>query len=374
MKDTMALIFAYQKDEPMKALTQKRSLSSVPYGGRYRIIDFALSNAVNSGITKVGIITRSHYQSLMDHVGSGKEWDLNRKRDGLFVLPPFSHMEGYQQGVYRGKMEALMNAEAFIRRSNHEYVILSTADSICNMTYNEALEFHKKKGADITILYKRGRYERENNEDSSCFIHVDENDRVTDVAVNPVVDRECLSMGQIIIGKTLLETLIWECNSYNAYSLHKDVLQKKIHDLKIYGYEYTGHYVRIDSIASYFQANMELLKDEVRNALFYQDHKIYTKIRDEIPTLYCREAQVKNSLVADGCIIEGTVENSIISRGVRIRKGAVVKNSIIMQSCEIQSGCQLDYTIADKDVVIRENRKLFGYEMYPMVLSKGSVV
>ena len=143
MKDTMALIFAYQNDEPMKALTQKRSLSSVPYGGRYRIIDFALSNIVNSGITKVGIITRSHYQSLMDHLGSGKEWDLNRKRDGLFVLPPFSHMEGYQHGVYRGKMEALMNAEALIRRSNHEYVILSTADSVCNMTFNDALEYHK---------------------------------------------------------------------------------------------------------------------------------------------------------------------------------------------------------------------------------------
>ncbi len=374
MKDTMALIFAYQNDEPMKALTQKRSLSSVPYGGRYRIIDFALSNIVNSGITKVGIITRSHYQSLMDHLGSGKEWDLNRKRDGLFVLPPFSHMEGYQHGVYRGKMEALMNAEALIRRSNHEYVILSTADSVCNMTFNDALEYHKQKNADITIIYKRGKFERESNEDNSCFIQVDADGRVTDVAVNPVVERERLSMGQIIIGKALLETLIWECNSYNAYSLHQDVLQKKVKDLRIYGYEYTGHYVRINSIASYFQANMALLKDEVREAIFYQDNKIYTKIRDEVPTLYCRDSEVRNSLVADGCIIEGTVENSIISRGVRIRKGAVVRNSIIMQSCEIQSGCQLDYTVADKDVVIRENRKLFGYEMYPMVLAKGSVV
>ena len=330
MKDTMALIFAYQNDEPMKALTQKRSLSSVPYGGRYRIIDFALSNIVNSGITKVGIITRSHYQSLMDHLGSGKEWDLNRKRDGLFVLPPFSHMEGYQHGVYRGKMEALMNAEALIRRSNHEYVILSTADSVCNMTFNDALEYHKQKNADITIIYKRGKFERESNEDNSCFIQVDADGRVTDVAVNPVVERERLSMGQIIIGKALLETLIWECNSYNAYSLHQDVLQKKVKDLRIYGYEYTGHYVRINSIASYFQANMALLKDEVREAIFYQDNKIYTKIRDEVPTLYCRDSEVRNSLVADGCIIEGTVENSIISRGVRIRKGAVVRNSIIM--------------------------------------------
>ena len=369
MKDTLGLIFAYQREELMKTLTQKRALSSIPFGGRYRIVDFALSNMVNSGITKVGVITRNSYQSLMDHLGSGKEWDLNRKNDGLYLLPPFNQSEGY-----RGKMEALLNANDFIRKSNCEYVVLATADNICNMTFDEALEYHKAKEADITIIYKNGQFERQDENEDSTFITTNEDGRVVDVAVNPIVGRENLSMGTIIIGKALLETLIRECASHNMYSFHRDVLQKRVNDLKIYGYEYSGFYAKIDSIASYFEANMDLLNEDICEALFYQNEQIFTKIRDEVPTLYQNGASVKNSLVADGCVIEGEVENCIIFRGVRIRKGAVVKNSIIMQDCEIQANSQLEYTITDKDVVIRENRKLFGYKLYPMVLAKGSVV
>ena len=242
------------------------------------------------------------------------------------------------------------------------------------MTFDEALEYHKAKEADITIIYKNGQFERQDENEDSTFITTNEEGRVVDVAVNPIVGRENLSMGTIIIGKALLETLIRECASHNMYSFHRDVLQKRVNDLKIYGYEYSGFYAKIDSIASYFEANMDLLSEDIREALFYQNEQIFTKIRDEVPTLYQSGASVKNSLVADGCVIEGEVENCIIFRGVRIRKGAVVKNSIIMQDCEIQANSQLEYTITDKDVVIRENRKLFGYKLYPMVLAKGSVV
>lgn len=370
MKDTMGLIFAYQNDEMMKALTQERALSSIPFGGRYRIVDFALSNMVNSGITKVGIITRNNYSSLMDHLRSGREWDLSRKKDGLYMLPPFSQSEG----VYRGKMEALINASNFIRKSNCEYIILSTADCVCNMVFDDVLEYHKEKGADITIVYKPGHFERHDEHEESYFIQTDENSRVTDVAFNPSVGRENLSMGQIIIGKTLLESLIRECASHNMPSFHRDVLQKRVNDLRIFAYKYDDYYAHIDSIASYFEASMDMLNEDIRKALFYGPHQIFTKIHDEVPTRYQGNSNVKNSLIADGCIIEGEVENSIIFRGVRIRKGASVKNSIIMQSCEIQSNSQLEYAIIDKDVVIRENRKLFGYKLYPMVLSKGSVV
>ncbi len=370
MKNTMGLIFAYQNDELMRELTQKRALSSIPFGGRYRIVDFALSNMVNSGITQVGIITRNNYQSLMDHLGSGKEWDLSRKNGGLYMLPPFSQSEG----SYRGEMEALGNADAFIRKSNYKYIMIASADSVCNMNFDDALNYHIEKDADITIIYKKGKFERQNEHENNCFIQCDADGRVIDVAVNPLVGRDNLSMDQIIIGKSLLETLIRECASHNMYSFHRDVLQKRVNDLKIYGYEYTGYYAKIESIASYFQASMDLLNESIRQALFYQPRQIFTKIRDEVPTLYQNGSDVKNSLVADGCVIEGEVENSIIFRGVRIRKGAVVKNSIIMQACEIQSNSQLEYAIIDKDVVIRENRKLFGYKLYPMVLAKGSVV
>ena len=372
MKDTLGLIFAYQNDELMKSLTQKRALSSIPFGGRYRVVDFALSNLVNSGVTKVGIITRNNYQSLMDHLGNGKEWDLSRKNGGMYILPPFAQNSGY-----RGKMEALRNAENFIRKSTEEYVILSSADVIFDMTYDDALRFHKEKGADITLIYKRGVVKQyDGGAGSGCIIETDENERVTDVAVNPVIGSEVVKRGleQIIIGRSLLESLINECTSHNMYSLHRDVLQRHLNDLKIYGYEYDGYCAKIDSIASYYAANMDLLDGDIRAALFYKEDQIFTKIRDEAPTLYTPTAEVTNSLVADGCIIEGTVENSIIFRGVHVRKGAVVKNSIIMQDCEIQEKSELQYAITDKDVVIRENRKLFGYNLYPMVLAKGSVV
>ena len=355
MKDTLGLIFAYQREELMKALTQKRALSSIPFGGRYRIVDFALSNMVNSGITKVGVITRNSYQSLMDHLGSGKEWDLNRKNDGLYLLPPFNQSEGY-----RGKMEALLNANDFIRKSNCEYVVLATADNICNMTYDEALEYHKAKEADITIIYKNGQFERQDENEDSTFITTNEDGRVVDVAVNPIVGRENLSMGTIIIGKALLETLIRECASHNMYSFHRDVLQKRVNDLKIYGYEYSGFYAKIDSIASYFEANMDLLNEDICEALFYQNEQIFTKIRDEVPTLYQNGASVKNSLVADGCVIEGEVENCIIGRGVTISKGCKIKDSIILPETFVGEDTVIKHAVVDKKVIIQNVKQIVG--------------
>ena len=374
MLDTMGLIFTYKYEEDLKTLTQVRSISSIPFGGRYRIIDFLLSSMVNSGITKIGMITKNNYQSLMDHVGSGKEWDLSRKRDGLYILPPFSHGDSFNYGAnYRGRMEALANTMSFIRRSNSEYVLLSDADIICNMTFDKMLEFHKEKDADITLLYKNGRFTDESY-NQFCFLAMDKDHRVTDVAINPAKDRKNLCIGTAIIRKSLLESLIQECQSHNLYSFRRDVLQANVKDLKIYGYECKAYMDLITSVSSYFDANMDLLNEDVRKGLFDSQNQIFTKIRDEVPSVYRNGSKVSNSLIADGCIIEGTVENSIIFRGVRIRKGAVVSNSIIMQDCEIQSSSQLNYVISDKDVVIRENRKLFGYQKYPTVLSKGSVV
>jgi len=376
MKNVMGLVFAYQNDEQMKVLTQIRALSSIPFGGRYRIVDFALSNLVNSGITKVGIITRNNYQSLLDHLGSGKEWDLNRKNGGMYLLPPFQ--QSFNGVGYRGKMEALLNAVSFISKSDADTVIVSAADCIFNMSFRDALKYHEEKGADITVIYHKAELEHKDNGETGSVFTMDADGRVTDVAINPnpefMKGEVDLGISQIIIGRTLLETLVNECAAHNLYSLHRDVLQRRVNDLKIYGYEYTGYCAKIDSIASYYQANMDLLNPEIRKALFYQERQIFTKIRDEAPSVYRNGSVIHNSLVADGCVIEGTVENSIIFRGVRIHKGAVIRNSIVMQDCEIQSGSQLEYTIIDKDVVIRENRKLFGYELYPMVLAKGSVV
>lgn len=374
MKDTMGLLFAYQKDEQMQTLTQKRALCSIPFGGRYRVVDFALSNMVNSGITKVGIVTRNNYQSLLDHLGSGKEWDLNRKNGGMFLLPP--HSQSMDYGIdYRGKMEALQNAVNFIRKSDSKYVFLGNTDAIFNMNYEEALEMHIEKGADITTFYRKKKFVPTSGPETGAVYEIGRGGRVKDVAINPDPTGEManLGMGHHIIGKDLLETLISECASHNLYSFHRDVLQRRVNDLKIFAYEYKGYYEKVDSVDAYFEANMDLLSEKVREELF-QKQQIFTKIRDEAPTLYHDGASVKNSLIADGCNIEGTVENSIIFRGVHIRKGAVITNSIIMQDVEVQEKSELSYVIIDKDAVIRDGRRLFGYDKYPLVIGKGSVV
>ncbi len=373
MKNTMAIVFAYKNDDQLKALTQKRAVSSLPIAGRYRIIDFSLSNLVNSGINKVAVITRNNYQSLMDHLGSGKEWELSRRRDGLFIIPPFSQSEHVTSSATRGRMEALAGASTFIRRSTNDFVVLSDSDTVFNMTYDDLLEYHIAKGADITMIYKHGDFRPEPSEES-CYIELNGDGRVTDVAIDPAVGTSNKSVGVFIMKKTMLESLVHDCASHNLYSFRRDVLQRRLNDLRIYGYEYQGYVATISTIASYFKANMDLLDEKVRRDLFYKPSMIATKVRDEVPTIYRNGSSVKNALVADGCIIEGLVENSIIFRGVRVRRGAAVSNSIIMQDCEIQANSQLNYVITDKDVVIRENRKLFGFELFPMVLSKGSVV
>lgn len=374
MKNTLGIIFTYKYEEDLKALTQLRSIASIPFGGRYRIVDFILSSMVNSGITKIGMITRTNYSSLMDHVGSGKEWDLARKKGGLYILPPFSNPASVNYGAnYRGRMEALANITNFIRRSSEEYVLMTDADMITNMTFDDMLQQHIEKGADITLLYKKGNFTNESYS-QFCFLSLDEDEKVTDVTINPATDRNNLAVGTVILKKSLLESLIQQCSSHNLYGFRRDVLQAHLNDLKIYGFECKNYFSIITSISSYFDSNMELLKDDVRRDLFVDNNSIYTKIRDEVPTEYRNDSQVSNSLIADGCIIEGTVENSILSRGVHVRKGAVVQNSILMQDTEIQTGSQINYVIADKDVVIRQNRKLFGYQKFPTVLSKGSLV
>lgn len=374
MKNTLGIVFTYKYEEDLKTLTQLRSISSIPFGGRYRIVDFMLSSMVNSGVTKIGMITQNNYSSLMDHLGSGKEWDLSRKRDGLYILPPFSSANSISLGAnYRGRMEALANTMSFIRRSTEEYVLMTDADVICNMTFDDMLDYHIAKEADITLLYKEGSFSNESY-NQFCFLATDEDGKVTDVTINPAKNRNKLCVGTLIIRKSLLESLVQECQSHNLYSFRRDVLQANLKDLKVYGYKCDEYFEPITSISSYYDTNMSLLDEKVREQLFGGDYSIYTKIRDEVPTVYRNTSEVSNSLIADGCVIEGKVENCIIFRGVHIHKNTVVSNSIIMQDTEIQSGCQINYVISDKDVVIRQNRKLFGYQKYPTVLPKSSVV
>ena len=370
-KNTLGIVFSNMHDETLGELTERRTTGSIPFGGRYRLIDFTLSNMVNSGISEVGIITKSNYQSLMDHLGSGRDWDLARKRGGLCILPPFGHSA---TGMYRGRLEAIVGIMSYIKHSNAQYVVMSDSDTVANIDFSDLLDQHMKTGADITLVYKRERLNNDYPKDTTVF-SLDENNMVSDVLVNPFVDGEQnIYINIAVMSKELLEKLANEGMSRNNTSFVNFVLQGKSSSLKIMGYHFDKYSSEITSMKAYFKTSMELLNEDVRMQLFPKDRPVYTKVRDEVPVKYGLSSKVKNSLIADGCIIDGTVENSIIFRGVKIEKGAVVKNSIIMQSGIIGENSKLDYVVTDKDVIVNHERHLSGSQMYPVFISKGSRV
>lgn len=372
MKDALGIVYAAEDDVEFRELTKKRSVAAVPFGGRYRLIDFVLSNMVNSGITNIGIITQNNYGSLIDHIGTGKEWDLNRKREGLYILSPYAIHDS--PGWYKGSIDALHSVMGFIRKSNQKYVIFSGTHMLCNMTYNDAERFHIDSGADITIIYKEEEVKKDRLR-KYTLIQTDEDGRIWDMEVHPTVPKSNkISMKMYIIEKNLLEYLIEEAVARGYNDFVRDIILRKLDRLKIYGYPFKGYLARIDSITTYYKYNMELLNPDIRNELFNKSGLIYTKVKDEVPAKYSEDAAVQNCLVADGCVIEGEVENCVLFRGVRIYKGAKIKNSIIMQDVEIQENVVLDHVILDKNVVIKRGRTLIGQENFPVVISKGEVI
>ncbi len=371
MSNVLGLIFANMHDSTISDLTKLRTMGSVPFGARYRLIDFTLSNMVNSGINTVGVITKANYQSLIDHIGSGAEWDLSRKTGGLHILPPYGHING---GLYRGRLEALAGVLDFIRHNDAEYVLISDTDVIANIDLKRVLENHERTDADITVIYAKTVCDAERAR-TKTILSGNDTGKVYDVLVRPEISGEHnVSLNMFLMKKEFLQKLIIDKAGKNLYSFEVDVLQHMLGELNIYGYKFDGYNAQIDCIKTYFAANMELMNPHVRKELFIGDSPIYTKVRDEAPAKYGLDSECKNSIVADGCIIEGKVENSVLFRGVKIGKNAVVKNCILMQDTVVGEKCEMNYVITDKDVMIGNYRSIGGTETYPIFVGKGASV
>ncbi len=333
--NVLGIIYASTYDQSLPELTNMRTMGSVPFGGRYRLIDFPLSNMVNSGISKVGVITKSNYRSLMDHLGTGKPWDLSRKREGMFILPPFNSAED-SGGLFANRIDALIGCTSFISSSTNEYVLLCDCNTICNIDLNLLFDAHEQSGADITAAYCHGTVPALSN---TMTFDLDSDGRIKEIAISSTGGAE---------------------GNYGA--------------LKICGYKTEGFVVTLDSLKSFYDANMALLDLGNRSELFCRERPVYTKVRDEVPAIYGLGADVKNSLIADGCKIEGKVENSILFRGVTIGKDAVVKNSIVMQGAYVGSGATLNSVIMDKISIIKPDKSLCGTDTFPVYVGKGIVV
>lgn len=373
--DMLGLIFAENPEAGLGELTGKRSLAAVPFGGRYRIIDFILSSMVNSKIINVGITTSYNYQSLSDHLGTGKAWDLDRKHNGLFIHPPTKIRETGSEKP--GGIDILHDVRKYLVRSSQEYVAVADCNTICNMDFSDALQCHIDNEADITLIYHREGEIPQSNLKRQILLDVDEDGVVKDIHVYPTKQKTNLSyMHRFIIRKDLLIDLVDDAHSHGKHIISKDIFLANLSRLKICAYEYEGIQLKIDDIKTFFDANLQLLEREIREELFglKTEMPIYTKVKDTIPTKYGKNADVSGSIIADGCVIEGTVKNCILFRGVHIGKGASVENCIIMQNSDIRENCMMANVIFDKEVVLRSGKKLIGQETYPMVIGKGAVI
>lgn len=371
MGNVLGLVFANMHDTTLGDMTKNRTMGSVMFGGRYRLIDFPLSNMVNSGISEVGVITKSNYQSLLDHLGSAREWDLARKKGGLYILPPFGNVEST---LYRGRIEALYGAMSFIKHSRAKYVILSDCDVVTNIDYKPIVAAHVESGADITAVAHTGVYSSEDIKTSTVF-NVDADKNVTSVLINPDISGTCTtSLNVFVMSMDFLIETVNDAMARGNVSFERNILQEKCRELKIKIYEYDNYFSKLNSPESYFKSNMALLEPENARKLFVPKRSIYTKVSDNAPVKYDLDSKVSNSLIADGCIIEGEVENSVLFRGVKVGKGAKVKNCILMQGTVVGDNAELNYLITDKNVSICENHILTSSPQYPMYVGKGASV
>lgn len=372
MNEMMGIINLSASTDKLKNLTEIRTIGSIPIVGRYRVIDFTLSNMVNSGISNVAICTQGKARSLYDHLGSGKYWDLDRKKDGLFYFhPEASSIDIVQK---KGDIELFNGMLGYIKSASQPYVLMSRSYMIANVDFGDVLENHKKSDADITIIYKRMNNNVRRFIDCDT-VNIDENDDILSIGKNLGKKKYYnVSMETYLVKRELLVEMIEESIHQGDVDFLKQAIFKQLGQLKIKGFAFDGYLACVNSIQNYYKTNMDFLKPDVQKELFHSDNLIYTKIKDEPSTFYADDSYTSNSLVSSGCIIEGVVENSILSRGVHVKKGAIVRNSVVMQNAIINETANINYMILDKNVEISAKRVFNGDTDHPFVIAKNSKV
>ena len=369
MNGLHGIIFSYEKRNNLRELGEIRSAASIPFGGRYRVVDFALSNLVNAGVTDVGVVLNGRYQSMLDHLGTGKVWDLSRKRGGLRVLPPFNYQKDWGVMPFRGKIEALAGVRTYLDTIRQDYVALMDGDLVVNLPLADIFEEHVKSGTDVTVVCGNDSFATEDG----TYFEKNSEGRITEVLYNLHTPRGYRGLEVYILSTQLLKDLVDECAAKDQFSWRKE-LQTRKDSLYLRSYIWSGFAAQIRSVQEYYDRSMQLLNPAIRAELFCPERPIRAKGADKSSTYLGPEGKCVNSLVAEGCRIEGTVENSILFPGVVVEAGAVVRNCVLFKETVVRRDAQLSYIIADKDVEVLSNRTLMGHATYPIVLAKGSKV
>ena len=366
----LGLILAGDKGKALNKLTRKRASAAMPVGGKYRAIDFTLSNMVRSGVRKVGVITQYDPRSLMDHLGSGREWDLDRKHGGLYILQPYADEKNMYW--YKGTADAIFQNMTILKRGGEDYVLIGSGDHIFNVDFTALYDYHLISMADITIMTKSIE-----GYDPTMYgtIKIDEEGRITQIkekSEKPAGD--AINLGIYFMNKKLLMDLLYATVPSEKYDFLRDLIIPNLKVLRVMSYKFTGYWENIKkSVLQYKKINMDMLNPNVSNELFYGNGKIFTKLKDMAPPKITSTGSIENSIVADGSIISGTVRNSVIFRNVRVKSGALVEDSMVMEGSIVEEGAKISNCILDKNVTIRSERAFKGYEE-PLVFEKWQVV
>lgn len=364
----MGIINLDENEDNIRELTVKRPLASVPIGGRYRIIDFILSNMTNSGIENIGIFTKMESRSLINHISNGRPWDLNRKIEGLRVFnfanrsPNFDDVCSFSKNML------------FFKKSKEEYIIIAPSYMVCNINLDRAMKYHVESNNDITIIYK------EVDDADKNFIHcevlnINNDDRVVSVGRNIGINKRAnICMEMYMMSKRIFMDIVNECVSIGSYKKVKQHIYNCLDDLNVGTFRFKGYLSCVNSIKAYYKTSMDLLNHNVMKELFSSGRPIYTKTNDEIPSKYSQSSDVKNSIIGNGCIIDGKVRNSIISRRVVISKNSVIENCVILQNSNIDENVSLNYVILDKNAYIKNGRQLKGDEELPIVIENQDII
>jgi len=350
-----------------------RTLSAARFSGRYRLVDFMLSNMVNSKVYTIGMILNSHYQSLISHIGMGKDWDLARKSGGVTFFPPYYADD--RRSVNNELDGPLQRAAEYLAEIKSEFVILADSSIVYNMDYRKAFESHKKSGADVTAIYTKKKISPGERENTVAF-NISEEGRVTKVDLAPPnADNINVSLGAYIMNKRHFIQLTAGEKNCGMLRFSRVLLADALERLNVASYEFKGYSAHICSVETFFHYNLDVLDINNRNSLFdFEGRQIFTNRRDSLPVKYGKNADIKNSIVADGCQIDGTVINSTICRNVKIAAGAVIKNCVLQDDTIVDKNATLDCIITDNSVVISENRSMMGYRTYPVYIERGRVI
>lgn len=363
MRELMGIINLEHERDVLSELTYYRCGAAVPFAGRYRLIDFVMSNMMHAGIEDIALFVRRKYRSLMDHLGEGRPWDMHRKRGGLFILPADWNDEA---DVSAGELRHIYNNLDFFERGAAKFIVHSGSQHISTVDLNEVYEYHLEQGADVTLVYTRVNEPRE--EHRSCTrLDIDEDGMVTDIHYEHKHDAVYMEM--FVMEKSRFLEMADHCIAHGGNHFFRDAIMRNRHKLNIAGYEYLGYHAVINSLESYYRTSMNLLNPKTFDSLF-RKQAVHTKIKYEVPAKYLNSADVSNALVANGCQIDGEVKNSILFRGVQVKRGASIHNSIIMQKCVIGENVRLENVILDKDVIISRDHKLQGDFRKPFVIAK----